>query len=140
MGLICFKEDLQVLFDDDPIQQYNQNKDDQKVISEFPQQDENDVKVSLNHFITLSSIYDRVMLVQHKTNIQLYAMKDVINKAAYTLKYKINIQTEQNVLEITKHNFITKLYYAKYTQTELFLIIKLFQEQNYLNIINEKAK
>lgn len=37
----------------------------------------------------------------------------LINKAVNKLKHKINIQTEQNVLEITKHNFITKLYYAK---------------------------
>ncbi|CAD8047722.1 unnamed protein product [Paramecium primaurelia] len=128
MGLVCFKEGPQVVLGADPIEQRDEEEENEEVISEYPSQDENGKKISLNQFIMLRNLgkgsYGKVMLVQHTVSLKLYAMKVLIKKAVKTQTQKKHVQTERKVLEITNHTFITKLYYAFQTQTKLYLIME----------------
>lgn len=53
MGLVCFKEGPQVVLGADPIEQRDEEEENEEVISEYPSQDENGKKISLNQFIML---------------------------------------------------------------------------------------
>ncbi|CAK88379.1 unnamed protein product (macronuclear) [Paramecium tetraurelia] len=128
MGLVCFKEGPQTVISADPTDQKDLVEDNEEVISQFPQQDEDGEKISLSHFIMLRNLgkgsYGKVMLVQHTVSLKLYAMKVLIKKSVKTLTQKKHVQTERKVLEITNHNFITKLHYAFQSQTKLYLIME----------------
>ncbi|CAD8056077.1 unnamed protein product [Paramecium sonneborni] len=126
MGTVCLKERLQV--EPNSIQKVDEKEEDEEVISEFPQEDEEGQEIQLSHFIMLRNLgkgsYGKVMLVQHRVSQKLYAMKVLIKSAVKTSSQKKHIQTERKVLEITNHNFITKLHYAFQSKTKLYLIME----------------
>ncbi|CAD8136863.1 unnamed protein product [Paramecium octaurelia] len=148
MGLVCFKEGPQAEISVDPTEKIDQVEDNEEVISQLPSKNEEGEKISLSHFIMLRNLgkgtYGKVKLVQHTVTQKLYAMKVLIKKSVRTLKQKRHVQTERNVLEMTNHNFITKLHYAFQTQTKLYLIMdfvpggELFYHLKLQGRMNEK--
>ncbi|CAD8177056.1 unnamed protein product [Paramecium octaurelia] len=68
--------------------------------------------------------FGKVMLVQHKKNNQLYAMK-IINKKNLTSEWmRRSAKTERQLLEILDSPFIVKLIEAFQTQQKLYLVVE----------------
>ncbi|CAD8094161.1 unnamed protein product [Paramecium sonneborni] len=122
MGSVCIKETEQ---QSGEAMEKNLIKDSQQL---FCRDDEDKGKQQLEEFSILRHLgrgtNGKVMLVQHKSTQQQYAMKVVCKNKIQTLNQKKYIKTERKILEISDCCFITKLHYAFQTQTKLYFIIE----------------
>jgi len=67
--------------------------------------------------------YGRVILVEHRINNTLYAMKVLSKAAAIEAKQMEYINTERRLLAKLRHPFICSLHYAFQTARKLYLIL-----------------
>ena len=90
--------------------------------------DEQEKKVSLDDFTLIRVIgkgsYGKVMLVRHKRDGAVYAMK-TLRKENVVKRNQIEFtKTERNVLGTTSHPFIVQLFYAFQTPKKLYFILE----------------
>ncbi|CAD8192876.1 unnamed protein product [Paramecium octaurelia] len=84
-------------------------------------------KVSLKDFEFLKVLgrggYGKVVLVNHKGQSKLYAMKILRKDLIQQMNSRIYMETERNILALVKCPFIVNLYYAFQTKQKLYFVI-----------------
>lgn len=88
-----------------------------------------EIKISRHDFEQIKVIgrgaFSRVILVRKKDTGRLYAMK-IMKKEKLVKEMKVNpIINERKIMHQLNHPFITKLYWAFQSKTELFFVMDL---------------
>jgi protein-serine/threonine kinase len=68
--------------------------------------------------------YGKVMLVRHKTNGQVFAMKTMKKADVIKRNQREHTTSERHVLETVSHPFIVNLHYAFQTPTKLYMVLE----------------